>query len=421
MIPLSTRMRPDDLSGFVGQQHFMYKGSLLYNAIENGSFESAIFFGPSGSGKTTLARIVAKKLDAGFVEINASQTGIKDLKALIDRTRDKFYGLQKESTFVYVDEIHRWNKLQQDTLLNALEEGILRFIGSTTENPYFSINNAILSRVRLIYEFRRLSDDDILTLLERTLKDRERGFGALEVSYDEKALSALASISNGDARVALDALGFIIDNMDDDRTIDLSIVEEATQRKATFYNRRDDKYDLYSALQKSIRGSDPDAAVHYLARLIEGGEDEMTIARRILVIASEDVGMAYPQAVSVVVSCVEAAKMVGLPEARINFAHAVILLASSPKSNSAAVAIDEALGDLSSGRYDEVPDHLRDSHYKGAEKRGFGIGYKYPHDYGGYVEQQYLPDNLVGANYYRPTENGSEAQFKKYLERIGKK
>ena len=216
-------------------------------------------------------------------------------------------------------------------------------------------------------------------------------------------------------------MGFIIDNMDDDRTIDLSIVEEATQRKATFYNRRDDKYDLYSALQKSIRGSDPDAAVHYLARLIEGGEDEMTIARRILVIASEDVGMAYPQAVSVVVSCVEAAKMVGLPEARINFAHAVILLASSPKSNSAAVAIDEALGDLSSGRYDEVPDHLRDSHYKGAEKRGFGIGYKYPHDYGGYVEQQYLPDNLVGANYYRPTENGSEAQFKKYLERIGKK
>ncbi len=414
-------MRPDDLSGFVGQQHFMYKGSLLYNAIENGSFESAIFFGPSGSGKTTLARIVAKKLDAGFVEINASATGIKELKALIDRARDKFYGLQKESTFVYVDEIHRWNKLQQDTLLNALEEGILRFIGSTTENPYFSINNAILSRVRLIYEFRRLSDDDIMTLLLRTLNDSEKGFGALDVAYDEKALSALASISNGDARVALDALGFIIDNMDDDRKIDMKIVEEATQRKATFYDRREDKYDLYSALQKSIRGSDPDAAIHYLARLIEGGEDEMTIARRILVIASEDVGMAYPQAVSVVVSCVEAAKMVGLPEARINFAQAVILLASSPKSNSAAVAIDEALADLKSGRYDEVPDHLRDSHYSGAEKRGFGIGYKYPHDYGGYVEQQYLPDNLIDANYYRPTENGSESQFKKYLERIGKK
>ena len=414
-------MRPDDLSGFVGQQHFMYKGSLLYNAIENGSFESAIFFGPSGSGKTTLARIVAKKLDAGFVEINASATGIKELKALIDRARDKFYGLQKESTFVYVDEIHRWNKLQQDTLLNALEEGILRFIGSTTENPYFSINNAILSRVRLIYEFRRLSDDDIMMLLLRTLNDSEKGFGALDVAYDEKALSALASISNGDARVALDALGFIIDNMDDDRKIDMKIVEEATQRKATFYDRREDKYDLYSALQKSIRGSDPDAAIHYLARLIEGGEDEMTIARRILVIASEDVGMAYPQAVSVVVSCVEAAKMVGLPEARINFAQAVILLASSPKSNSAAVAIDEALADLKSGRYDEVPDHLRDSHYSGAEKRGFGIGYKYPHDYGGYVEQQYLPDNLIDANYYRPTENGSESQFKKYLERIGKK
>ena len=414
-------MRPDDLSGFVGQQHFMYKGSLLYNAIEKGSFESAIFFGPSGSGKTTLARIVAKKLDAGFVEINASATGIKELKALIDRARDKFYGLQKKSTFVYVDEIHRWNKLQQDTLLNALEEGILRFIGSTTENPYFSINNAILSRVRLIYEFRRLSDDDIMTLLLRTLNDSEKGFGALDVAYDEKALSALASISNGDARVALDALGFIIDNMDDDRKIDMKIVEEATQRKATFYDRREDKYDLYSALQKSIRGSDPDAAIHYLARLIEGGEDEMTIARRILVIASEDVGMAYPQAVSVVVSCVEAAKMVGLPEARINFAQAVILLASSPKSNSAAVAIDEALADLKSGRYDEVPDHLRDSHYSGAEKRGFGIGYKYPHDYGGYVEQQYLPDNLIDANYYRPTENGSESQFKKYLERIGKK
>lgn len=414
-------MRPDDLSGFVGQQHFMYKGSLLYNAIENGSFESAIFFGPSGTGKTTLARIVAKKLDAGFVEINASSTGIKELKALIDRARDKFYGLQKESTFVYVDEIHRWNKLQQDTLLNALEEGILRFIGSTTENPYFSINNAILSRVRLIYEFRRLSDDDILTLLMRTLEDREKGFGALEVSYDEKAIRALAGMANGDARVALDSLGFIIDNMDDERSIDLEIVEEATQRKATFYDRQDDKYDLYSALQKSIRGSDPDAAIHYLARLIEGGEDEMTIARRLLVIASEDIGMAYPQAVSVVVSCVEAAKMVGLPEARINFAQAVILLASSPKSNTAAMAVDEALADLASHRTAEIPPHLRDSHYKGAKDRGFGIGYKYPHDYGGYVEQQYMPDDFEGASYYKPTENGSEAQFKRYLERIGKK
>ena len=335
-------MRPDELKDFVGQSHFMYEGSLLYNAIENGSFESAIFFGPSGSGKTTLARIVAKKLDAGFVEINASATGIKELKTLIENARDKFYGLQKESTFVYVDEIHRWNKLQQDTLLNALEEGVLRFIGSTTENPYFSINNAILSRVRLIYEFKRLSDDDIMTLLKRTLEDEERGFGALDVEYDEKALRALAGISNGDARVALDALGFIIDNMDDSRKIDIPIVEEATQRKAAFYDRSEDKYDLYSALQKSIRGSDPDAAVYYLARLIEGGEDEKTIARRILVIASEDIGLAYPQAVSIVVSCVEAAQMVGLPEARINFAQAVILLASAPKSNSAVKAIDAA-------------------------------------------------------------------------------
>ena len=209
--------------------------------------------------------------------------------------------------------------------------------------------------------------------------------------------------------------------MDDSRTIDLAIVEEATQHKATFYDRQEDKYDLYSALQKSIRGSDPDAALHYLARLIDGGEDEKTIARRILVIASEDIGMAYPQAVSIVVSCVEAAERVGLPEARINFAQAVILLASAPKTNSAVVGIDSALDDVRSRRFDEVPDHLRGTGYKGAEDRGFGIGYKYPHDYGGYVEQQYLPDDLVGTEYYKPTENGSEAQFKRYLESIGKK
>ena len=420
MIPLSTRMRPDRLEDFVGQEHFMYEGSLFYNSIKNKTFDSAIFFGPSGTGKTTLARIIAKEMDGEFHELNASVTGTKELKELIENAKLKFYGLEKKTKYIYVDEVHRWNKLQQDSLLKALEEGVIKFIGSTTENPYFSINNAVISRVRNIYEFKRLSAENLMTIVKRALEDEEVGFGKLGIKYDQAAIRNLCEMSNGDARVALDAIGFIVDNLSDGQTIDNNIIAEAMQRKIGFYDKEEDRYNLLSALQKSVRGSDPDAAIHYLARLIDGGADLRMIGRRLMVMASEDIGMAYPSAISIVTSCVQAADMIGFPEAQIPLAHATILLASAPKSNAANEALCAAMHDLKTKKIDDVPPHLMDSHYKGAGKLGRGGGYKYPHSYGGYVEQQYLPDNLYkeGVKYYHPTENGSEAAFKRYLESL---
>lgn len=413
-------MRPENLDEFFGQKHFLYKDSLLYNAIVNKTFESAIFFGPSGTGKTTLARIIAREMDADFYELNAATSGIKELKEIIDRARLKLFGLQKEKTYIYVDEFHRWNKLQQDSLLKALEEGVLRFIGSTTENPYFAVNNAILSRVRAIYEFKRLETDELVGILEYAIANREKGLGKLDFHYEKEALTIIAELSGGDARIALDTLGFICENIKIGGMIDSSIVGEAMQRKTNFYDKSEDKFNLLSALQKSVRGSDPDAAVHYLARLIEGGADLQMIGRRLLVMASEDIGMAYPSAISIVTSCVQASMIVGLPEAQIILSQAVILLASCPKSNSAIMAIESALSDIRTRQVDDVPLHLKDAHYSGAKARGIGKGYKYPHSYGGYVDQQYLPDNLFreGVKYYQPTENGKEGAFKRYLESL---
>lgn len=423
MIPLSTRMRPTNIDEFRGQEHFLYPGSLLYNSIKKKTFDSAIFFGPSGCGKTTLARIIAKEMDSGFTEINASTTGTKELKELIENAKVRFYGLENKTTYVYVDEFHRWNKLQQDSLLKALEEGIIRFIGSTTENPYFSINNAILSRVRNIYEFKSLSKNHIRDLVLRALEDKAKGFGNLNIGYREDALEILADLSNGDARVALDTLGFIVENLPEGKEITKELVAEALQRKIDFYNRGDDRYNLLSALQKSIRGSDPDAAIHYFARLVDGGADIQMIGRRLMVIASEDIGMAYPSAISIVTSCVQASLMIGFPEAAIPLSQAVVLLASSPKSNASYAAFEKAMSDIRNKKLDDVPLHLKDSHYSGAKDLGIGLDYKYPHAYGGYVKQQYLPDNLYkqGVRYYEPTANGSEASFKKFLDNLREK
>lgn len=422
MIPLSTRMRPDSLDKFVGQEHFLRKGSLFYNSIKNKNFKSAIFYGYSGTGKTTLARIIANEMDNEFIEINASTTGIKELKQLLSEAETSFNSLLGKPLFLYIDEFHRWNKLQQDSLLKALEEGLIKFIGSTTENPFFSINNAVLSRVRNIYEFRKLSVDNLVQIIKNCLKDEDKGFGKLKVSIEEDAINILAEYSNGDARIALDSLGFIIENQAEGEKITKDKVAEALQRKVGFYNKGDDRYDLLSALQKSIRGSDPDAAMHYYCRLVDGGADLITIGRRLMVIASEDVGMAYPSAITTVTSCVEAARMVGFPEAGIILAEAVVLLASSPKSNKSYEAFQKAMSDIRNREIDSVPPHLRDSHYKGARDKGYGEEYLYPHAYGGYVKQQYLPDNLheCGTKYYLPTENGAEKWFAAYLKNLEK-
>lgn len=420
-MPLSNKLRPKTLDEFVGQTHFLYKGSLFYNLIKEKKFRTALFYGATGSGKTSLARIIANEIDSEYKEINAAQTGIKELKAIIEIAKKDYIGLRKKRTFLYIDEFHRWNKLQQDALLKPLEDGYIYFIGATTENPVFSINNAILSRISNIYEFKCLTKDELIVLIKKGLAEYDK-------KIEDKEISLIADLANGDGRLALNKIELIM--MSSAKKIDGKLIFEAFQKKIMYYDRIDDKYDLYSALQKSIRGSDVDAALHYLARLIEGGEDVMSVGRRLLVIPVEDISLAYANAIVVVMSAFEAAKQVGFPEARIHFAFIVCFLSSLPKSNTSYMAYEHAKSDLEKFENIEVPKHLKNNPLSVCpvtnrfnEKKEIKSEYKYPHDFGGYVNQDYLPEELVraGVKYFNPIANGQEKIYKKYLEDLKKK
>ena len=405
--PLASRLRPATLDEMVGQQHIIGKDKLLYRAIKADKLSSIILYGPPGTGKTTLAKVIANTTSAEFLQINATSAGKKDMEDVIAQAKNN-QGMYGKKTILFIDEIHRFNKGQQDYLLPFVEDGTVILIGATTENPYFEVNGALLSR-SIIFELKNLSTEDIKTLILRAVNDKEKGMGAYDAVIDEEALDFLADVANGDARAALTAieLGILTTERSADGKIHitLEVASECIQKRVVRYDKTgDNHYDTISAFIKSMRGSDADAAVYYLARMLDAGEDPLFIARRMVILAAEDVGLADPNALVVAQSAANALQFVGLPEGRIILSEAVIYLACAPKSNSAYMAIDTALADLRSGKAAPVPKHLRDSHYKGAAKFGHGKGYKYPHDYeGAWVEQEYLPEKLKGTVYYRPS------------------
>ncbi|MBZ4688033.1 MAG: ATPase central domain protein [Clostridiales bacterium] len=413
--PLAERIRPTTLEDFIGQEHLVGKNKLLRRAIEVDRIGSAIFYGPPGSGKTTLAKIIAARTEANFVQLNAVTAGVKDLREVIKEAEERL-GMYNEKTILFIDEIHRFNKAQQDALLPALEQGTITLIGATTENPYFEVNSPLLSRSR-IFQLEPLTNEQVKEILKRALKDEEKGLGSYKCSVAEEALDHLVIAAGGDSRTALNALEVAVTTTlpDDDgvRNITLEVAQDSIQKKAIRYDKTgDNHYDVISAFIKSIRGSDPDAAIHWLARMLEAGEDPRFIARRMIVHAAEDIGLADPQALVIANAAFQAVEYVGLPEARIPLAQATIYLARAPKSNSVIKAIDSALQDVRTKDTGSVPPHLCDSHYKGAKNLNKGTDYLYPHDYpGSYVKQQYMPDPLIGIVYYRPNDN--EKKYKK--------
>ena len=414
--PLASRMRPETLDQVVGQKHIVGPGTLLYRAIKADQLGSIIFYGPPGTGKTTLAKVIAHTTKAEFCQINATVAGKKDMEEVVQKAKDTL-GMYGRRTILFVDEIHRFNKSQQDYLLPFVEDGTLILIGATTENPYFEVNGALLSRSR-IFELKALEKEDILELLHRAVTDVEKGMGSYRAVLDEDAADFLADVANGDARAALNALelGVLTTPRAEDGKIhiNLEVAQECIQKRAVRYDKDgDNHYDTISAFIKSMRGSDPDAAVYYLGRMLYAGEDIKFIARRIMIHAAEDVGMADPQALNVAVSAAQAVERIGMPEARIILAEAAIYVASAPKSNSVISAIDQAMEAVRSEKTRPVPVHLKDTHYKGAEKLGHGAGYLYPHDFPGhYVKQQYLPDGMEGRTFYHPSDEGFEKEVK---------
>ena len=421
--PLASRMRPTTLDEVVGQEHIIGPGKLLYRAIKADKLGSVIFYGPPGTGKTTLAKVIANTTSANFVQMNATTSGKKDMEQAVSQAKDAF-GMYGKKTILFIDEIHRFNKAQQDYLLPFVEDGTVILIGATTENPYFEVNSALLSRSQ-IFHLEPLAESDIYRLVKTAVEDNERGMGAYGAVITEEAARFIAEMAGGDARRALNAveLGVLTTEPDDkgQLVIDLSVAEECIQRKSVNYDRDgDNHYDNISAFIKSMRGSDPDAAVYYLARMLYAGEDIKFIARRIMICASEDVGNADPMALTVAVSASQAVERIGMPEAQIILSQAVTYVATAPKSNASYIAIADAMASVKRTKT-TVPSHLQDAHYKGAQKLGHGTGYKYAHDYPHhYVEQQYLPDEIAGEKFYVPSENGHEREIKEWMQYIRK-
>ena len=419
--PLASRLRPTTLEEVVGQQHIIGKDKLLYRAIKADKLSSIIFYGPSGTGKTTLAKVIANTTSAEFMQMNATVAGKKDMESVIEQAKNNL-GMYGKTTILFIDEIHRFNKGQQDYLLPFVEDGTIILIGATTENPYFEVNGALISRSS-VFELKPLDKEDIKVLLKRAVYDTEKGMGTYHGEIDENALEFLSDISGGDARNALNAveLGILTTPRSEDGKIHitLEVAEQCIQKRVVRYDKTgDNHYDTISAFIKSMRGSDPDAAVYYLAKMLYAGEDIKFIARRIMICASEDVGNADPNALTVAVSAAQAVERIGMPEARIILAQAVTYVAAAPKSNASYMAINSAMENVKSQKT-TVPSHLQDSHYKGAKNLGHGIGYKYAHDYPEhYVKQQYLPDEIKDITFYEPTENGHEKEIKEYLDRI---
>ena len=420
--PLAARMRPKTLDEVVGQEHIIGKDKLLYRAIQADKISSVIFYGPPGTGKTTLAKVIANTTSAEFTQINATVAGKKDMEEVIAKAKD-MQGMYGKRTILFIDEIHRFNKSQQDYLLPFVEDGTIVLIGATTENPYFEVNGALISR-SIIFELKPIPKEAVKELLRKAVYDSDRGMGSYNATIEEEALDFLADISGGDARHALNAieLGIMTTNRSEDGKIHitLDVAQECIQKRAVRYDKNgDNHYDTISAFIKSMRGSDPDAAVYYLARMLYAGESVTFIARRIMICASEDVGNADPMAIVVATNASMAVERIGMPEAQIILAQAATYVACAPKSNAACEAVFSALAEVEKSGNLPIPTHLQDAHYKGAAKLGHGIGYKYAHDYPNhYVEQQYLPYELTGREFYKPTGNGYEQKIREHFKRI---
>ncbi len=423
--PLASRMRPRTIDEVVGQEHIFGKGSLLRRAIEADRLTPMIFFGPPGTGKTTIAKVIANSTSATFAQLNAVTAGIADIRKVVEEAKERLLMYNKK-TILFIDEIHRFNKGQQDALLPNVEDGTVILIGATTESPMFEINQALLSRSRL-FQLRPHTEKDIRKIVTNAIQDKERGFGNYQVSISEDALEHFINVSNGDARSALNALELAVltTNPDQNGTIVITLqtAEESIQKRIVRYDKKgDNHYDTVSAFIKSIRGSDPDATLYWLAKMLYAGEDPKFIARRLYVHAAEDIGLADPNALLIVQAAAYAVNFVGMPEARIPLAEAALYLATAPKSNAVIVGIDQALEAVKKEKTGEVPVHLRDAHYKGAKDLGHGVGYKYPHNFEkNYVAQQYLPDHMVGKIFYKPSDNGYEMTVAKRLDYFDKR